>query len=82
MDIFIARQPILNDKREVIAYELLYRGKSLTMDEVDGNAATLNVINNTFMNIGFEDVIDKGKAFLNFTSDLIKQEIPVMFNRD
>lgn len=82
MDIFIARQPILNDKREVIAYELLYRGKSLTMDEVDGNAATLNVINNTFMNIGFEDVIDKGKAFLNFTSDLIKQEIPVMFNSD
>ncbi len=25
MDIFVARQPIFNRKREVIAYELLYR---------------------------------------------------------
>lgn len=82
MDIYLARQPILNRKKEVIAYELLYRGKSLKMDNFDGNSATLNVINNTLMNIGFEDVIDRGKAFLNFTGDLIKRDIPQIFNNE
>jgi len=48
----------------------------------DGNAATLNVINNTFINIGFDDVVDEGKAFLNFTGDLIKRGVPTMFNNE
>jgi len=82
MEVYIARQPILNDNGQIVAYELLYRGKSQTMDISDGNAATLNVINNTFINIGFDDVIDKGKAFLNFTGDLIKRGVPTMFNNE
>jgi len=82
MEVYIARQPILNDKGKIVAYELLYRGKSQTMDMSDGNAATLNVINNTFINIGFDDVVDEGKAFLNFTGDLIKRGVPTMFNNE
>ena len=82
MEVYIARQPILNDNGQIVAYELLYRGKSQTMDISDGNAATLNVINNTFINIGFDDVIDKGRAFINFTGDLIKRGVPTMFNNE
>jgi len=82
MEVYIARQPILDDNGKIVAYELLYRGKSQTMDISDGNAATLNVINNTFINIGFDDVIDKGRAFINFTGDLIKRGVPTMFNNE
>ena len=82
MEVYIARQPILNNNGKIVAYELLYRGKSKTMDMSDGNAATLNVINNTFINIGFDDVIGRGKAFVNFTGDLIKNDVPTMFNNE
>jgi len=80
MDIYMARQPILDLEKNVYGYELLYRSKELIMDENDGDIATLNVINNTIMTIGFEEVIDKGLAFLNFTSDLIKKDVPLVFN--
>jgi len=82
MDIYMARQPILDLKLNIYGYELLYRSHHLIMDENDGDVATLNVINNTFMTIGFEEVIDQGLAFLNFTSDLIKQDVPLVFNKE
>jgi len=78
----MARQPILDLKLNIYGYELLYRSHHLIMDENDGDVATLNVINNTFMTIGFEEVIDQGLAFLNFTSDLIKQDVPLVFNKE
>ena len=82
MDIYMARQPILDSKMNVYGYELLYRSKELIMDENDGDVATLNVINNTIMTIGFDEVIDQGFAFLNFTSDLIKKDVPLVFNHE
>lgn len=80
MNVYMARQPILDLEKNVYGYELLYRSKELIMDENDGDIATLNVINNTIMTIGFEEVIDQGLAFLNFTSDLIKKNVPLVFN--
>lgn len=82
MDIFMARQPILDKDKNIYGYELLYRSKNLVMDETDGDIATLNVINNTIMTIGFRDVIDQGLAFLNFTSELIKKDVPMVFNSE
>lgn len=82
MDIYMARQPILDLKKEVYGYELLYRSKHLIMDEYDGAIATMNVINNTFMSLGFEEVVDQGLAFLNFTADLIKKDVPLIFNKE
>jgi len=82
MDIYMARQPILNLEKKVYGYELLYRSEHLIMDEYDGDVATLNVINNTFMSLGFEEVVDQGLAFLNFTSDLIKKDVPLIFNKE
>lgn len=82
MDIYMARQPILDLEMNIYGYELLYRSQQLIMDEKDGDIATLSVINNTFMTMGFEEVIDQGLAFLNFTSDLIKNDVPLVFNTD
>jgi len=82
MDIYMARQPILDLNKNIYGYELLYRSKNLIMDEVDGDIATLNVIKNTIMTIGFDEVVDQGVAFLNFTSELIKQDVPLIFNNN
>jgi EAL and modified HD-GYP domain-containing signal transduction protein len=78
----MARQPILDLEMNIYGYELLYRSQQLIMDEKDGDVATLSVINNTFMTMGFEEVIDQGLAFLNFTSDLLKNDVPLVFNRE
>lgn len=82
MNISIARQPILNANKEIVAYEILYRGNNYKSNSFDGNNATIEVINHTLLTIGFNDVIDKGRAFFNFTSDLIEQNLPNIFDKD
>lgn len=50
MDVFVARQPIFNNKYEVVAYELLYRDsfKNHYLGSRADNVATSLLIANTF----------------------------------
>ena len=68
MDIFIARQPIFSRQKKLFGYELLHRG---SMDNVfpriDGDRATSNLITNTFLNIGLEQLVSTKWAWINFT---------------
>ena len=71
-DIFVARQPIFNRQIEVIGYELLYRasGTSKTSGahaQMDGDRLTIDVILNTFMEIGLDQLVGDKIAFINFT---------------
>lgn len=76
MHVFVARQPIFDKKNNVVAYELLFRsGYENAYNHIDGNKATLNVISNTFYEFNFKAVVDRKKAFINFTEKLIKEEI-------
>lgn len=76
MDTFIARQPIFDRKNEVVAYELLFRnGHNNFYNNSNGDEATLNVIANSFYAFDFKGIIDNKKAFINFTEELIKEEI-------
>lgn len=76
MDIFVARQPIFNCSNEVIAYELLFRnGQNNFYNNSNGDEATRNVIANSFYAFDFKSIIDNRKAFINFTEELIKEEI-------
>jgi len=78
MDLYIARQPIFDKNMKVVAYELLYRsGMDNYSNVVDGDDATLAVINNAAMNF---DTLTNGKpGFINFTHKLICDEIPTLF---
>lgn len=76
MDVFLGRQPIFNSQEEVIAYELLYRsGKrgSSMVEEADG--ATIDVLVNSFINIGFDQVANGKLGFVNFTENLLLSNI-------
>lgn len=82
MEIYVARQPILNRKQEVYAYELLYRNSMQNQfSNIDGDQATLDVIN-SFLQIGVDELSEGRPCFVNFTEKLLEKEIPSYFQSD
>ncbi len=83
MEVYVARQPIFNEKKKLYAYELLFRA---SMDNffpnIDGDAATSKLLSNSFFSIGIEKIIGKHRAFINFTRDLLIKKVPLMFPSD
>jgi len=83
MDIFIARQPIFDLKQRVIAYELLYRPANQDVsDVIDGDSATSSVIINSLLLVGLENLTDHKRAFVNFTKNLINEEVATVFSSE
>jgi EAL and modified HD-GYP domain-containing signal transduction protein len=80
----VASQPIFNIKKEIFGYELLYRaGKdSQEYDATDGSSATKDVLVTAFSDIGIEAITGGKKAFVNFTADLVLDEVPHMLSND
>jgi len=76
MEIFIARQPILDKYNKVFAFELLFRDSDTNIYNYhDGDAATLAVIRNSYFDIGMNKIIGNKIAFINFTANLLKSDI-------
>lgn len=81
MDIYVARQPIFNIDEETVAYELLYRSSNTNSFQLtDGDKATTDVLVNSFMNIGIEEISNGKPCFVNFTENLLKLGVPTQFN--
>lgn len=81
MDVFVARQPIFDSDQNVYGYELLYRdGIDNYYKHIDGDVATSEVLNSSFFLIGLENLTNRRKAFINFTTNLIQSEIPTIFD--
>jgi EAL and modified HD-GYP domain-containing signal transduction protein len=77
MEFLLARQPIFNRDLGVIAYELLYRTSNTnSIDVIDGEKATSSVLVNTLMTGDFSALTNDYPAFVNFTDQLILDEIP------
>ncbi len=68
MEVFVARQPIFDRRREVIAYELLFRSDAMatSYSGSDSAEATTNVIANSLLSIGIGQIVGDKKAFINF----------------
>ncbi|WP_297430336.1 EAL and HDOD domain-containing protein [Clostridium sp.] len=83
MDVFVARQAIFDSNKEVIAYELLFRNSNINeFISIKNVNPTLDVIRNSFLVIGFNEITGGKKAFINFDEDLIKSEIIERFSKD
>ncbi len=68
----VGRQPIYGGDVDVFAYELLYRGGDANQANfADGDSATANVMLNTMLEIGLEQIVGNQLAFINMTSNLI-----------
>lgn len=74
-DIYIARQPILNARRELCGYELLYRGGPENRARVDDpGRATSEVLLNGILEIGLDNVVGDVPAFINIPQDFLEEE--------
>tara|TARA_R110002049_G_scaffold8781_3_gene46753 strand:+ start:1553 stop:2767 length:1215 start_codon:yes stop_codon:yes gene_type:complete len=72
-DILLARQPIYNTSKEVIAYELLFRENTdiPSIGIFDGNRATSRVLLSLFTESDITTITHGLPAFINFTAELI-----------
>ena len=80
MHVFLARQPILDDKHNVLAYEIFYRSGFINMyTGSDHDEATSKVIIDTFHNLGLDTLTSSKPAFINFPTALLEQEVATLF---
>ncbi len=84
MDVYLARQPIFDNENRVYGYELLYRsnGQQNNYTGENGDESTADVITNAFFGLDIREVIGGGKAFINFTGNLLKRGVPKMISPD
>ena len=83
MDVYVARQPIFDKMKRIFGYELLFRdGMSDFFPRIDGNTATSNVLSNSFLSIGMDNITGSKLAFVNFTQDLLLSGVPFMFPKE
>jgi c-di-GMP-related signal transduction protein len=81
MEVFVARQPIFTNNKEVFGYELLYRNnQENNFSDINGDEATADVIINSFLNIGIDEISNGKPCFLNFTEKLLQLKLPTYFN--
>jgi EAL and modified HD-GYP domain-containing signal transduction protein len=74
---YVARQPILNIEKKVVAYELLFRdGKSNSFPNIDPNQATSNILTNNHLTLGLEQVTGDLPAYINFHADTLISHFP------
>jgi EAL and modified HD-GYP domain-containing signal transduction protein len=79
MDIYIARQPIFDRYSTVYGYELLYRqGAENCFSGLDDDRATAELLYNSFMVVGLNDLTDGTLAFINFSKNLVETDIPYL----
>ena len=74
--IFVARQPILDRHRNIVAYELLFRDslEAGFANVADGSSATARVAIDTFLSMGISAVLGPYKGFLNVDLEMLASE--------
>lgn len=84
MDVYVARQPIFDRRRQVFGYELLFRSglECNAAEGIDESAATAQVLANTMFGLGLEDILGGKKAFINFGRDLLVNGWESMLAKD
>ena len=73
LDVYVARQAIFDRARRVHGYELLFRADGIK-NEFDGSdavSATAEVLANSLLAIGLENLIGGKLAFVNFNRELL-----------
>ncbi len=83
MDVFVARQPIFKRNMQLYGYELLYRrSRNNYFEGEDDTLSTAELISNSFLVIGYDELIENTKGFINFSAELLMRDMPLMLPRD
>lgn len=77
-DSVVTRQAIYNSHHEVVGYELLFHnGSSCHAYPCSDAEQSAQLIVNTFMGIGLENLVGSSKAFINLSHDFFSNEHPI-----
>src|SRR5215831_10339824 len=80
---FLARQPILDRRERIVAYELLFRGRNTARAEItDDSAATATVISGVFAQLGAERVLGPFLGYINVGEELLSSDLPELLPPD
>lgn len=81
MRFYMARQPILNRNKNVVAYELLFRNSrdNYFPQGVTDNVATAKVFVNSYLSMVLEDLTEGKPALINFPSHFLRDHLLYMF---
>ena len=68
-DIFVGRQPIYNSNLGIYAYEMLFRTgtENSAGENLNQDSATSQVVINTFLDMGLDNLVGKSLACINLT---------------
>ena len=74
--IFVGRQPILDRKQELVAFELLFRsGKTPAANVTDDVGATASVIVNAIGELGLQNVLGRHQGFINVSAEMLMSDM-------
>lgn len=77
-DFLIGRQQILDRNLDTFAYEILFRGNQFDLNVQEGaSSATKQVISDTVVEIGLNDLVGPHLAFINFTTQNLIDKTPL-----
>ena len=86
MNVYLARQPIVDRNKNTVAYEILYRDDSENIYKqscnIDGSEDTKKLIYNVMLEFGFNNITNGKKAFFNFTDKLLFTDLPFLLDKD
>lgn len=81
---YVARQPILNSKRQTLGYELLFRDgeRNAFPANVDSNRATYRLIVENFLSIGMNPSLPTSRCFINFPYQSLIRRLPLSLPKE
>ncbi len=85
MDVFVARQPIFDRRRQVYGYELLFRSGLTNAFEAaatDPDRASVKLIADSFLGFGLGRITGGKRAFINFTRDTLVKGYATLLPRE
>jgi EAL and modified HD-GYP domain-containing signal transduction protein len=75
VDILVARRPISDRRRSVVAYELLFRsGLQNAFGQSDPNRASVQMMDTTLSGFGLDSLVGDKQAFFNASRDVLVKE--------
>ena len=83
MKVYTARQAILNRKKNLVAYELLFRdGKDNAFPEIDSYAATAKLLLDSHFNQGLEKLTSGKPALINYPEQALIDKTPTLLPKN
>jgi len=78
----LGRQPILDEKKRIFAYDLFFRDEKSSPTEVSGRYASISVLTNVLNQFGAREILGSHKAFVRIDRDFLFNDLLMDIPRD